>query len=89
MKVVAEFHVPKSYAKEFLPSETGKSIMDFVRIIQTPPGDDLYEEIARIYRLVMHRDKKYFFLGWDIRRHYSKKELEFRRIITLENQQDV
>lgn len=83
MKAIAEFRVPESYAKEFLPADVGKNITDTVRKVMTPVGSELYEEIGQLYKLVMNRDNNYFFLGWDIQRAYSKKELESAELLLL------
>jgi len=83
MKAIAEFRVPESYAREFLPAEVGKNITDTVRRVQTPVGSELYEKIREIYKLVKSRDQKYFFLGWNIQRKYSKKELESAELLLL------
>jgi hypothetical protein len=83
MKAYAEFRVPESYAKEFLPAELGESIMDFVRKVRIPVESEMYKKIGEIYKLVRHRDKDYFFLGWDIQRNYSVKELESAELLLL------
>lgn len=83
MKEIAEFRVPESYAKEFLPDDVGEKIMDFVRKIQTPVGSDLYTRIGRAYEIMLKRDQRYFFLGWDIKRIYSKKELALADLLLI------
>ena len=83
MKAIAEFRVPESYAREFLPAEVGKNITDTVRRVRAPVGSELYEKIGEIYKLVKSRDQKYFFLGWNVQRNYSKKEVESAELLLL------
>ena len=83
MKAYAEFRVPESYAKEFLPAELGKNITGSVRKIRVPVESKIYERIGEIYRLVRSRDQRYFFLGWSINRSYSKIELEAAELLLL------
>jgi hypothetical protein len=83
MKAIAEFRVQESYAKEFLPADLGKSVMDFIRVVRTPVGSDLYKKIGELYELVRRRDQNYFFFGWVIHRHYSIKEIESAELLLL------
>lgn len=83
MKAYAEFRVPESYAKEFLPDSFGKNVMDFVRIVRVPVGSEMYKKIGEIYKLVRSRDQDYFFLGWDIQRKYTEGELQSAELLLL------
>jgi hypothetical protein len=83
MKEIAEFRVQEPYAKEFLPADLGKSMMNFIRIVRTPVGSDLYKKVGELYELVRRRDQNYFFFGWAIHRYYSKKELESAELLLL------
>jgi len=83
MKAYAEFHVPESYAEEFLPADLGKKKMNFVRIVRVPVGSEIYQKIGEIYKQVRTRDKKFFFHGWNIHRSYSKKELASAKLLLL------
>jgi hypothetical protein len=83
MKAYAEFRIPESYAKEFLPADLGKNITDTVRKVRVPVESEMYKRIGEIYRLVKTRDQRYFFLGWNIQRHYSEKELGAAELLLL------
>jgi len=83
MKEYAEFRVPESYAKEFLPADFGKNVMDFVRRVRVPTDSEMHKKIGEFYKLVRSRDQDYFFLGWDIQRKYSEKELESAELLLL------
>lgn len=75
MKSTIEFRIPEKYAKEFLSDNIGISQMGLVRIVNTMMNSNLYTEIIKINELVSRRDQKHFFLGWTIRRQYTKEEI--------------
>jgi len=83
MKSIAEFRIPESYAKEFLPTDFGVGLMGFVRKVKVPVESEMYRRIGEIYKLVKTRDKKSFIYGWNIQRSYSKKELESAELLLV------
>ncbi len=83
MKAYAEFRVPESYAREFLPVNFGKNITDSVRKIRVPVESEIYQKIGELYELIENRDQKSFFFGWQIQYVYSQKELESAELFLL------
>ena len=83
MKTYAEFRIPESYAKEFLPENLGTNLVGFIRKVRVPIESEMYERIGEIYKLVRNRDQKYFFFGWGIQRIYSQQELESSELLLL------
>lgn len=84
MKEYAEFRIPEDYAKEFLPDNLGKSTSTKIaRKVRVLVGSETYNEIGEFYRLVKNRDRKYFFLGWEIQRTYSTTELDSAKLLLL------
>ncbi len=83
MRAIAEFRVQESYAKEFLPANLGKNLTDTVRKIQVPVGSEIYERIGELTKLVRTRYNTYFFAGWNIKRIYTKEELESAALLHL------
>lgn len=83
MRVYAEFRVPESYAEEFFPPNLGINITDTVRKVRVPVESEMYKRIGEIYKLVRTRDQRYFFLGWNLQRKYTKKELESAELLLL------
>lgn len=84
MKEYAEFRIPEGYAKEFLPDNLGKSTSTKIaRKVRTLIGSEIYNRIGEHYQLVNRRDRKYFYLGWEIQRTYSTAELASAKLLLL------
>lgn len=83
MKEYVEFRIPESYAKEFLPTNLGKNITDSVRQVHVSVGSEIYKKIGEIDSLVWNRYQKHFFLGWNIKRIYGRKELGSAELLLL------
>ena len=83
MKEYAEFRIRENYAREFLPNDMGKCLMDLVRLSKITSYSDEYRKIGDITRLVRKRDNKYLFFGWSIQRIYSKEELLSAKLLLL------
>lgn len=84
MKEYAEFRIPEDYAKEFLPGNIGKSTSTKIaRSVRVLIGSEIYNRIGEYYQLVKKRDRKYFYLGWEIRRTYSESELNSAKLLLL------
>jgi len=84
MKAYAEFRIPESYAEKFLSGNIGKkSMTKIARKVKVPVGSNLYNEIGRIYGQIKTIDQKHFFLGWNIHRKYSPRELDDAKLLLL------
>jgi hypothetical protein len=83
MKTYVEFRVPESYAQEFLPADVGTNLMGFIRRVRVPFESAIYNQIGEIDKLVVNREQKHFFLGWNIQRIYSRMELESAELLLL------
>jgi len=76
MRETFEFRIPGDHAERYLPPGCGKDLMDgFVRKVVLDSRDPLVSEIARLEKQFV-AEGTVFFLWWDIRRHYSRHELD-------------
>lgn len=78
-----EFRIPEEYAHQFLASNTGKSSGGMVRAVTIKVSDPLYERIGQLDLMLKKREGNAFFFGWEIRRHYTSRELDTATILSL------
>jgi hypothetical protein len=83
MRTSVEFRVAEKYAREYLEPSVGRVLGSPLEIEQFGPSvravtvftdDPLYQRIGEIYRRMRKRNQ-FFFLGWIVRHHYTRKEL--------------
>ena len=75
MRETFEFRVPEDRAEKYLPPGCGKDLGGTVRKVILDSRDPLVAEIARLQKQ-LDAEGRSFFHGWDIRRHYSRHEVE-------------
>lgn len=73
MRETLEFRVPEENAAEFLPAGLGTRL-GWIRKIELRSDDLLVAKVRRLERDFSARGKSFFY-GWEIRRHYSRSEL--------------
>jgi hypothetical protein len=83
MKEYVEFRIPEKHASRFLEPYAGKRLGDSVRALEITVADPRYEWIGNLQR-ELRKEEEFFFLGWEIKRHYSRKELESAELFGLE-----
>ena len=75
MKEFVDFRIPEERAKQYLEPQDGTTLGGTVRKLVLSVDDPRYDKIGKLERKFL-RDGQPFFLGWQIKRHYAKKELE-------------
>lgn len=83
MKETVEFRIPEERAACFLEPQEGKCLGGSVRVLKVSTDDPLYGRIGEINRQ-FEKEGRPFFLGWDIKHHYSRRELEYAELYRLE-----
>ena len=82
MREIAEFRIPEGNAARFLSKQDGKKIGMAVRMVRAEVGSALYNRIGELEQR-FYKKKDPFFLGWDIQRDYTKKELSDATLLHL------
>jgi len=84
MRETFEFRVPGDHAEQYLPPGCGKDLGEGTVIkVVLDSRDPLVAEIERLSRQ-FRAEGRYFFHGWDIRRYYSRYELETAELFAVE-----
>jgi hypothetical protein len=83
MRETVEFRIPEDGASRFLEPHEGKCLGGSVRVLELATNDPRYERIGELDRQ-LRKEGRAFFLGWDIKRHYSRQELESAELFRLE-----
>jgi len=76
MKEILELRVNYDYAHLLFKEDEGKNIGTSVRIIELSKEDPRYSQIPIISKQVLEKYGQGFFFGWQIKRKYSKAELD-------------
>ena len=82
VKEYVEFRIPEEYASRFLGPHEGKRLGDRVRALEIATDDPRYQWIGNLQRQ-FREEGKFFFLGWEIKRRYSRRELEAAELFCL------
>ena len=83
MKAIAEFRIDEEFASLLFKSDEGERLGDSVRKILISTQDPRYSEIGVLQQKLRQTHGRPFFYGWNIRRHYSKKELDDASLFKL------
>lgn len=78
-----EFRLNEKYSHLLLKPTEGERLDENVRKVVLRDDDPRLAEMAKITEKVEKKRDEYFFAGWDIRRKYSKAELERAEIFHL------
>ncbi len=76
MKEILELRINYDYANLLFSSDEGKNIGTSVKIVEITKDDPRYFQIPVISKQVKEKYGKGFFFGWQLKRSYSKAELE-------------
>ena len=82
MRESVEFRIPEEHASRFLEPHVGKRLGGSVRVLELAVDDPRYEQIGDLDHQ-LRKEGRCFFLGWDINRRYSRKELESAELFHL------
>ncbi len=83
MKETLELRIDYDYANLLFKANEGKNIGTSVRIVELSKDDPLYKEIPIIADELKRKFDKSFFFGWEIKRKYSRKELEQAKLFLI------
>ncbi len=87
MRENVEFRIPEKHAQRFLRAEEGRGlgqIYHSVRLLNLAVTDPRYKEIGDITRQMREQENASFFLGWQIHRRYTAKELAEAKLFHLD-----
>jgi|SRR5690606_30695142 len=82
MKEIIEFRIDKKYAGLLFHPEEGQDLGDY-QVIKISKDDPKYEKIGFLRKEIEEKYNDFFFLYWDIKRKYSKKELDVADLLHL------
>jgi hypothetical protein len=82
MRETVEFRISEEKARRFLAPEDGKPLGRSMRKLVLDTNDIRYARVERVER-ELKQQGSYFFTYWDIRRTYTKKELEAAELFSL------
>lgn len=81
MREEVEFRIPEERARRYLPDELGERV-GIARIVVLDMSDAQVQEIRRL-DLEMETRGGVFFTSWNIRRHYTDKEVSEAHVLRL------
>jgi hypothetical protein len=84
MREIVDFRISERRARDYLKPEDGKMIgpLGDTRKLVLDTNDIRYARVVRIER-ELRKQGSYLILGWDVRRKYTKKELEAAELLQL------
>ena len=82
MRESIDFRIAERHAQRLLKPEDGKRLGSSTRKLVLDTHDIRYAQVGRIER-EFRKQGSVFVLGWDIRRKYTKKELEAAELLHL------
>lgn len=83
MRETCEFRIDERKARRFLAPEEGELLGGDVRKLVVETCDPLFAKVGRIQRELRVREDTSFFSSWNIRREYTKAELEAAELFSL------
>ncbi|KAA0990470.1 hypothetical protein [Dyadobacter aurulentus] len=76
MKEIIELRINYEYADLLFERDEGRNLGTSVKIVELTREDPRYHKIPVIAKQIQQNYNKAFFFGWEIKRKYSKKELD-------------
>ena len=83
MKEILELRINYEYAHLLFKADEGKNIGTSVKVIELSIEDPRYRQVPIIAKEVKKKYDKNFFFGWQIKRKYSKKELDAASLLHM------
>jgi hypothetical protein len=83
MKETLELRINYDYANLLFRSEEGKNVGTSVKVVELTKEDPRYRQVPIIAEEIKKKYDMGFFFGWEIKRKYSKKELESASLLHL------
>ncbi len=82
MKEITEFRIYKKYAGKLFHPNEGKDLDPF-QVVEVEKNDPKYEQIGFLTKEIRRKYNDLFFMYWNIKRKYSKKELDTTTLLHL------
>lgn len=82
MREMVEFRVNEDFASKLFDDNEGEKL-GIVRKILISTSDPRFMEIGKLQKIIQNTTNFSFFYGWNIRRIYSKQEMEMASIFLL------
>ena len=83
MKEIIEFRINYEYSHLLFRADEGKNLGTSVKVIELSRNDPRYSQIPIIAKQVQQKYGKSFFFGWQIKRGYTKQEIEAATLFYL------
>ena len=83
MKETLELRINYDYANLLFKADEGKNLGTSVKVVELSKDDPRYNQVPIIAKQLQQKYDKAFFFGWEIKRKYSKKELEAATLLHL------
>lgn len=83
MKEILELRINYDYAHLLFKADEGKNLGTSVKVVELLKEDPRYNQVPFIAEEVEKKYKRGFFFGWQIKRQYSKKELDTAKLFHL------
>lgn len=83
MKEVLELRVNYDYAHLLFKADEGKNLGTSVKVVELSKEDPRYNQVPIIAQEIRKKYDRGFFFGWQIKRRYSKKELDAATLLHL------
>ena len=83
MKELLELRVNCDYANLLFKADEGRNLGRSVKVVELSKDDPRYNQVPIIAEQVKREYDRGFFFGWEIKRKYSKKELEAATLLHI------
>jgi hypothetical protein len=83
MKEAIEIRINYDYANLLFKANEGKDLGTSVKVVELSKDDPRYNQVPIIAEEVKNKYARGFFFGWQIKRNYSKKELDKATLLHL------
>lgn len=83
MKETLELRINYDYAHLLFKADEGKNLGTSVKLVELSKEDPRYRQVPIIAEEVRKKYDRGFFFGWQIKRKYSKKELDTATLLHL------
>lgn len=83
MKETLELRINYDYAHLLFKADEGKNLGTSVKLVELSKEDPRYRQVPIISEEVRKKYDRGFFFGWEIKRKYSKKELDTATLLHI------
>ena len=83
MKETLELRVNEDHAERLFRPDEGSRVGASVRVVRLDSSDDRLAKVGELQRTLRELTGQPFFYGWDIRRSYSRAELDRAELFTV------